>query len=140
MLQRITLVGNLGNDPEMRYLPDGKPVTSFSMATNRKWTNQQTGEPGEETVWWRVSIFGPQAEACNQYLSKGRQVLVEGRVRPDSSTGNPRIWTRQDGTPAASYDLTAFNVKFLGGRQEGQAVDHPSAPGAAEVDADGIPF
>ncbi len=140
MLQRITLVGNLGNDPEMRYLPDGRPVTSFSMATNRRWTNRQTGEPGEETVWWRISVFGPQAEACNQYLSKGRQVLVEGRMRPDPDTGNPRIWTRQDGTPAASYDLIAQTVQFLGGRQEGQAVDQPSAPGAAEVDADGIPF
>ena len=95
MLQRITLVGNLGADPEMRYLPDGKPVTSFSMATNRKWTNQQTGEPGEETVWWRVSIFGPQAEACNQYLSKGRQVLVEGRVRPDPSSSPSKAETHE---------------------------------------------
>lgn len=140
MYQRITLVGNLGNDPEMRYLPDGKPVTNFSMATNRKWTNQQTGEPGEETVWWRVSIFGPQAEACNQYLSKGRQVLVEGRMRPDPGTGGPKIWNRQDGTPAASFELTAQTVQFLGGRQEEQEVEHPSAPGAAEVDAEGIPF
>ena len=140
MYQRITLVGNLGGDPEMLYLPDGKPVTNFSMATTRKWTNQQTGEPADETVWWRVSIFGPQAEACNQYLSKGRQVLVEGRMRPDPGTGGPRIWTRQDGTPAASFELTAQTVRFLGGRQDGQEVDHPSAPGAAEVDAEGIPF
>ena len=140
MYQRITLVGNLGSDPEMRYLPDGRPVTNFSLATNRRWSDRQSGEQREETVWWRVSVFGNQAEACNQYLSKGRQVLVEGRMRPDPNTGAPRIWTRQDGTPGASYEINANNVRFLGGRQEGAAMDYPSAPDAADVDADGIPF
>jgi single-strand DNA-binding protein len=138
MYQRIVLVGNLGNDPEMRYLPDGRPVTGFSLATNRRWNDRQTGESREETVWWRVSVFGNQAEACNQYLQKGRQVLVEGRMRPDPSTGGPRIWTRQDGTPGASYELTADTVRFLGGRQE---VDVAGFPDAADVgDADDIPF
>ncbi len=140
MYQKITLVGNLGGDPEMRYLADGKPVTNFSLATSRKWSDQQSGEQREETIWWRVSVFGKQAESCNQYLSKGRQVLVDGRMRPDPSTGGPRIWTRQDGTPGASYEMTAFTVRFLGGRQEGGAEGYPSAPDAAEVDADGIPF
>jgi single-strand DNA-binding protein len=140
MHQRITLVGNLGNDPEMRYLPDGRPVTNFSLATSRRWTDRQSGEQREETVWWRVSVFGNQAEACNQYLSKGRQVLVEGRMRPDPNTGGPRIWTRQDGTPGASYEISANTVRFLGGRQDSGATDYPSAPDAAEVDADGIPF
>ena len=140
MHQRITLVGNLGGDPEMRYLADGKPVTNFSLATNRKWKDLQSGEQREETIWWRVSVFGNQAETCNQYLSKGRQVLVEGRMRPDPSTGGPRIWTRQDGTSGASYEMTAFTVRFLGGRQEGSAEGYPSAPDSAEVDADGIPF
>jgi single-strand DNA-binding protein len=141
MYQQITLVGNLGGDPEMRYLQDGRPVTNFSLATNRKWSNRQSGEQQEETVWWRVSVFGNQAEACNQYLSKGRQVLVVGRVRPDPNTGGPRIWTRQDGTPAAGYDISANTVQFLGGRGDGGgAASYPSAPDAAEVDADGIPF
>jgi len=146
MHQRITLVGNLGNDPEMRYLPDGRPVTNFSMATNSKWNNKQTGEPGQETVWWRISVFGPQAEACNQYLNKGRQVLVEGRMRPDPGTGNPRIWTRQDGTPAASYEVTGFNVRFLSGRDDNDAA--PQQRGYVEKqgqahepdEAEGIPF
>ncbi len=138
MYQRIVLVGNLGNDPEMRYLPDGRPVTGFSLATNRRWSDRQTGESREETVWWRVSVFGNQAEACNQYLAKGRQVLVEGRMRPDPSTGGPRIWQRQDGTPGASYEVTADTVRFLGGRQE---VDVAGFPDAADVaDADDIPF
>jgi single-strand DNA-binding protein len=141
MYQRIVLVGNLGNDPEMRYMPDGRPVTNFSLATNRRWSDRQTGEQQEETVWWRVSVFGNQAEACNQYLSKGRQALVEGRMRPDPGTGGPRIWTRQDGTPGASYELTAFTVRFLGGRQEADVGGFPSAPDAGDVaDADDIPF
>ena len=140
MYQRITLVGNLGGDPEMRYLPDGRAVTNFSLATNRRWNDRQSGEQREETIWWRVSVFGPQAESCNQFLSKGRQVLVEGRMRPDPDTGAPRIWQRQDGTYGASYELSAFNVRFLGGRQEGGLSDLPSAPDSAEVDADGIPF
>jgi len=140
MYQRITLVGNLGRDPEMRYLPDGRPVTSFSMATNRRWNDRQTGERKEETVWWRISVFGPQAEACNQYLQKGSQALVEGRMRPDPSTGSPRIWQRQDGTHGASYEMTAFTVRFLGSRGEGSVGGQASAPDSAEVDADGVPF
>lgn len=140
MYQHIVLVGNLGKDPEMRYLPDGRPVTNFSLATSRGWKDRQSGEQRKETVWWRVSVFGPQAETCNQYLKKGRQALVEGRMRPDPDTGGPRIWTRQDGTASASYELSAFNVRFLGGRPEGEEASLPSEPGAGEVDAEGIPF
>lgn len=136
MLQRITLVGNLGSDPEMRYLPNGSPVTNFSMATNRKWTNKQTGELSEETVWWKVAVFGNQAEPCQQYLSKGRLVLVEGRLKPNES-GNPRVWQRQDGTYAASFELTATRVQFLG-RGTDAAPAQTSAPGI--VDSEGIPF
>ncbi len=121
MYQKIIIVGNLGRDPEMRYTPSGQPVTNFSMATNRKWTNTD-GTPGEETIWFRVTTWGKLGETCNQYLSKGRQVLVEGRLRPDPNTGGPRIWTRQDGTAGASFEVTAFTVRFLGGRAEGAAV------------------
>jgi len=117
MYQKLVIVGNLGRDPEMRYTPDGRPVTTLSVATNRRWTNQD-GSQGEETAWFRVSVWGKQAEACNQYLTKGRQVLIEGTLRPDPNTGGPRIWTRQDGTAGASYEVTAFAVKFLGGRGE----------------------
>ncbi len=142
MYQHIVLVGNLGRDPEMRYMPDGRPVTSFSLATNRVWSNPQTGERDKETTWWRISVFGPQAEACNQYLSKGRQVLVEGRMSPDRSTGGPKVWTRQDGTAGASYEITAYNVKFLGGRGEGAEADYGGMEAdAGDVeDAEGIPF
>ncbi len=113
--QRLIIVGNLGRDPEMRYTPDGTPVTSFSIATNRRWTGRD-GTPGEETTWFRVSVWGKQAETVAQYLSKGRLVLVEGRLKPDPSTGGPRVYQRQDGTSGASYEVTAVNVRFLGGR------------------------
>lgn len=139
MYQRIVLVGNLGRDPEMRYMPDGRPVTSFSLATNRRWNDRQSGEQREETIWWRVSVFGPQAEACNQYLSKGRQALVEGRMRPDPSTGGPRLWTGSDGVTRASYEITADSVQFIGGRAEGAAGSYDE-PDAGDVEADDIPF
>lgn len=116
MFHRIILVGNLGRDPEMRYTPSGQAVTNLSIATNRKYTDS-SGEQREETVWFRVSVWGRQAEACNQYLKKGRQVLVEGRMVADEN-GNPRIWNRQDGSPAASFEVNAQTVRFLGGRDD----------------------
>ena len=126
MYQKIIIVGNLGRDPEMRYTPSGQPVTNFSMATNRKWTNAD-GTPGEETIWFRVTAWGKLGETCNQYLSKGRQVLVEGRLRPDPATGGPRIWTGNDGVARASYELTANTVKFLA-KPRGAAADYEEPP------------
>jgi len=126
MYQRLTIVGNLGQDPEMRYTRDGTPVTNFSIATNRRWTNSD-GSQGEETVWFRVTVWRRMAEVCNEYLEKGRQVLVEGRLRPDPETGGPRIWTGRDGEARASYEVTAQTVKFLG-----RGVAAPGT-GAAEV-------
>lgn len=119
MYQKVVIVGNLGSEPELRYTPQGDAVTSFSVATNRRWTGAD-GQQAEETVWWRVSAWGRQAETCNQYLSKGRQVLVEGRLVPDRNTGGPRIWTAQDGTARASFELRALTVQFLGGANQGQ--------------------
>ena len=117
MLHEIKIIGNLGRDPEIRYLADGTPVTNFSVATNRRWTNQD-GSPGEETVWFRVAAWRRLAEVCNQYLSKGRQVYVEGRLRPDSETGGPRVFQRSDGSYGAAFEVTASTVKFLGGRDD----------------------
>jgi len=139
MYQRITIVGNLGNDPEMRYTPSGVPVTKFSVATNRRWTNAD-GTPGEETAWFRISAWRNLAETCNQYLSKGRQVLVEGRLVPDKDTGGPRVWTGNDGVARASYELTALNVIFLGGRAEREEGLPPVGPEEPEEGGDEIPF
>jgi single-strand DNA-binding protein len=141
MFQKITIVGNLGSDPEMRYTPSGVPVTRFSVATNRRWTDAE-GNPGEETAWFRVSAWRRLAETCNQYLSKGRQVLVEGRLLPDQETGGPRVWTGNDGVARASYELTALTVKFLGGRAEREEPLPPEMPDEA-VEREGeedIPF
>ena len=146
MYQKVVIVGNLGTDPEMRYTPSGQAVTNFSIATNRKWTDGQ-GNQQDETVWFRVSTWGKLAEVCNQYLSKGRQVMVEGRLRADPETGGPRIWTAQDGSTRASYELTALEVKFLGTRGDGggysdssdSSGDAPAAPGPGMTE-DEIPF
>ena len=141
MYQQITIVGYLGNDPEMRFMPNGQAVTSFSVATSNKYTSN-TGQRVDETTWFRVSVWGAQAESCNQYLKKGRPVLVIGRLRPDPQTGNPRIFNRQDGTPAASFEVTAQQVKFLpfGSRGAGGGEDDVGdMHGSPETD-DEIPF
>lgn len=138
MFQKIILVGNLGRDPQMNYTQSGTPVTNFSMATNEKWTSQD-GQPMEKVTWWKVSVWGRSAEACNQYLVKGRQVLVEGRVNPDPETGGPRVYQRQDGSWGAQFEITALKVQFLGGRGEGnQEPQGDEAP--ADIDMDSIPF
>lgn len=112
MYQKVILVGRLGRDPEMRYTPDGKPVASFSVATDRHWTDAN-GQRQEKTVWFRVTAWGKQAETCNTYLAKGRQVMVEGEL------DEPRTYQGKDGTWRASLDVRATNVRFLGGRAEG---------------------
>ena len=117
MYQKIIAAGNLGGDPEMRYMNDGTPVTNFSMATSRRWTDRASGEKREETTWLRVSAWGNQAETANQYLSKGKKVLVEGRLRPDDR-GGPRTFTGQDGVVRASFEVTADSIRFLSGRDE----------------------
>lgn len=140
MYQKIIIAGNLGGDPELRYTQDGTPVANFSVATNRRWTNQD-GSRGEETVWFRVSVWRRQAETCNEYLRKGRQVLVEGRMNVDPATGGPRVWTGQDGQPRASYEITAFTVKFLGGRGDAVEGGEPGMPQAPPPEeAEEIPF
>jgi single-strand DNA-binding protein len=150
MYQKLTIVGHLGQDPEMRYLPDGTAVTNLSVATNRRWTNQKTGQTEEETCWFRVAVWGKQAEAANQYLRKGRQVLVEGRLRPDPETGGPRLFSRRDGSVGASFEMTAGRVQFLGSRNGttpangngyGQANGGvPAAAAGGAQEEDNIPF
>ncbi len=118
----IIIVGNLGRDPEMRYAPNGNAVTTLNVASNRVFTDTN-GQRQKETTWFRVSVWGKQAENANNYLQKGSMVLIEGELRPDKETGNPRIFTRTDGTSGASYEISARNVRFLstrsGGTQEG---------------------
>ena len=105
----------------MRYTPSGQAVTNISVATNRTYT-ANNGERVKETTWFRVSVWGKQAESVNQYLHKGSKVLIEGRLNQDKATGGPRIWTAQDGTPRASFEITAQTVRFLSSRQEDEMV------------------
>ena len=140
--QKLVIVGNLGRDPELRYLATGQAVTNLSVATNRRWTDQATGQQQEEVCWFRVSVWGKQAEAANQYLSKGRQVLIEGRLRPDPHSGGPATYTRGDGTIGASFEVVAERVQFLGGNGDGNGMrghgGHDEEEGVYE--ADEIPF
>ena len=113
MYHKLTIVGNLGKDPEMKYTTDGKAVTTFSVAaSNRK----------DETVWFRVSTWEKLAETCNQYLHKGSKVLVEGALKADAQ-GNPRTYERKDGTWGASFEVVASAVKFLSGKDDPAVTD-----------------
>jgi single-strand DNA-binding protein len=125
-LSKVILIGNLGSDPEMRFTPDGKAVTSFRMATNRRYTTS-AGESREETDWFRISVWGRQAEQCNQFLSKGRQVYVEGRL-------HARNWEGQDGQTRTSLEVTADRVLFLGKQAP------VSLPEEGEVEPEDLPF
>jgi len=138
MYHTIILVGNLGNDPEMRYTPGGQAVTNFSVATNRQYTGSD-GNLVKETTWFRVSTWGKNAENCNQFLQKGSKVLIEGRLVPDPATGHPRIWTRNDGTSGASFEITANIVRFLSPKGEVEE-GYDSKESGGFIGEDEIPF
>ena len=114
MFMKLIVAGHLGNDPEMRYMPDGTAVTNLSIASNRSWVDAATGERKQETTWLRASVWGKRAETVHQYLKKGNPIMVEGRLKPDPQTGGPRRWTRQDGTVAASFEMQVDNFSFIG--------------------------
>ena len=115
MYQQITLIGNLGRDPEMRYTPSGVPVTNFNIAVSQSWTGND-GQRQEKTVWFRVSAWQRLAETCNQYLTKGQRVLVVGEME------EPNLWTDQGGNARASLQVRARNVQFLSTRAENEAL------------------
>jgi single-strand DNA-binding protein len=136
--QKCEIIGHLGTEPEMRYSPSGQPVTNFSVAANRKYKNA-AGQTVKETTWFKVSAWGKLAEACNSYLHKGSLVYVEGRLVADPSSGSPRIWNRQDGTPAASFDLHADTVDFLDSKNSEGNGNGASTEGANSGEGE-IPF
>lgn len=115
MYQRLVLVGNLGRDPETHYSANGVPITNFSVATHHKGSDQD-GQPQEETVWFRVTAFGKQAEVCQEFLTKGQKVLVEGSLVGDTKTGSPRLYTRKDGSIGTAFEVRALSVRFLSGK------------------------
>ena len=134
MYQKTVIVGNVGKDAEMRYTPTGVPVTSFSVAVNRRWTSAN-GEQQEKTTWFRVTCWRKLAETAAQWVKKGKLLLVEGEVEAQA-------YIDREGTARGTLELTDNNFKFLGGRGEGEGM--PGAAGGAGEDfpvhEEDIPF
>jgi single-strand DNA-binding protein len=126
MFQQITLVGNLGRDPEMRYTPSGVPVTNFSVATSKRYQGQD-GQWQEKTIWFRVAAWRKTAETASQYLTKGSKVLIVGELE------EPRTWVDKDGNTQVSLEVTAQTIRFLTPRGEnvGGDSDFQRAPARA---------
>lgn len=114
MLNKVMLIGNLGADPEVRYMPSGGAVTNVSLATTRRWKDRQSGERKEQTEWHRVVFFNRLAEIAGEYLRKGSQVYVEGRLQT-------RKWQDQNGQDRYSTEIVAEDMQMLGSRSGGTA-------------------
>ena len=122
MVNKVILIGNLGKDPEVRYTQGGQAVANLRIATSRSWTDKQSGQRKEETEWHDVEVWGKQAEQCGEYLAKGRQVYVEGRLKTDK-------WQdKQSGQERSKVKVVADTVRFLGGRGAGAGKGGPGAP------------
>ncbi len=140
---KITLVGNLGRDPELRYTPQGTPVCSFSLATNERRKDRNTGENNDITTWFRVTLWGRQAETASQYLTRGKPVYIEGRLRVEE-------WTDRDGKPRHTLEVNATDMQFIGGgraddagAQAARAAGAPAndpIPDAGSPTDDDVPF
>jgi single-strand DNA-binding protein len=141
-VNKVILVGNLGRDPEIRYLPSGQTVASFSVATTERFKGRD-GQMKDQTEWHNVVVYGKQAELCGQYLKKGRQVYVEGRL-------TTRQWEAKDGSGKRSRtEIVALRVQFLGGRAGAATEEAPEFGGGmaagtgeepAPMDDEDIPF
>ena len=146
-VNHVSLLGNLGNDPEVRYLPSGDAVANISLATSDRYKDKTSGEMKEATEWHRVAFFGKLAEIVNQYLKKGATVYIEGRIRT-------RKYQAQDGTDRYSTEIVADKMQMLGGKSEGgerqqprrqesaqrPAASQPSGGGGFSEMDDDIPF
>jgi single-strand DNA-binding protein len=152
-VNKVILVGNLGKDPEVRYTPSGQAVANFTIATNEAWTGKD-GQKQERTEWHRIVVWGKTAENCGEYLSKGRQVYIEGRLQT-------REWTNKEGAKQYTTEIVANQVTFLQGGERGQGrgagrsnagapaddfgppppdLDNSSGGGAPKPSDDDIPF
>jgi len=136
-LNKVMIIGNVGTDPEMRFTPNGNPVTTFRIATSRVFTNAE-GERKQETEWFTVVTWNKLAESCNQFLTKGRRAYVEGRLRT-------RAWEGQDGQRRSRVEIVADRVLFLDRQPvaplpEEAAAAAPPLPEGAGVEAEDLPF
>jgi single-strand DNA-binding protein len=130
MFNQIVAIGNLGGDPELKYMQDSTAVCSFSLGTKNR----------DATLWIKCSVWGTQAETFNQYMKKGSKVQIVGTITPDKATGNPRAYLRQDGSPAASLDVRVSSFTFLDSKGDTQPQAQAQTAPTAEVNEDDIPF
>jgi single-strand DNA-binding protein len=133
----LVIVGYLGREPELRYSPSGQAVANFNLAANRQHTDSG-GQVIKETTWFRCSAWGKTAENVAEYLHKGSLVLVEGRLVCDPETGGPRLYSRQDGTPGTSFEVSATTVRFLTGKEGHE--EGESEPSAVNKNGVEVPF
>lgn len=135
-LNKVMVIGHLGKDPEMRYTPSGRPVTTFSVAVSRSW-NTADGERRSETEWFNIVAWGNLAEICNQYLHKGQQVYIEGRLQT-------RNWEDKEGKKHTSVEVVANEMLMLGDRREASSSSQESEENEDQsdlmVDEDEFPF
>ena len=131
-LNKVMIIGNVGNDPEMRFIANGNPVTSFRVATNRFYTTPD-GERKQETDWFSIVTWNKLAEQCNQFLAKGRLVYVEGRL-------HNRSWEGQDGQKRTRTEVIASRVTFLDRQSTGQTEEKTEDIDSDEISPDDIPF
>ena len=120
-VNKVIIVGNLGRDPEVRHLPSGDAVANIAVATTDKWKDKQTGEQKEQTEWHRISFFGKLAEIVGQYLTKGSQVYIEGKLQT-------RKYTDKDGVEKFATEIRADTMQMLGSRQGGDGGQQNNAP------------
>jgi single-strand DNA-binding protein len=153
MFHRVTIIGFVGQDPQMRFCEDGTPVTNFSVATRQVvskervatcpqgWKESLNGKNWELTTWFRVTAWRKLAEAVNGFVAKGNQLFVEGDLRGEPVDGNqnPRVWQGNDGEYRASYEITARTIKFLG-KREGNGGAPVGEPPPGGEDDDLLPF
>ncbi len=128
-VNKAILIGNLGRDPEIRYTQSGMAVANFTLATNESWSDKESGERRERTEWHRIVVFGKMGETCGKYLSKGRQVYVEGRIQT-------REWEDRDGNKRYTTEIVASDVRFLGNRGDGGGYGGPAGGGGGPAGGD----
>lgn len=132
-LNKVLIIGHLGRDPEMRYTPSGRPVTTFSVATSRSWKTSE-GERRTETEWFNIVAWGSLAEICNQYLKKGQQVYIEGRLQT-------RRWEDDDGNKRSTTEVVAREMTMLGDRRDRKDDEDGQEVGESDAgDEDEFPF
>ena len=131
-LNKVMIIGHLGKDPEMRYTPSGRPVTTFTVAVSRSW-NSADGERHAETEWFSIVAWGNLAEICKQYLTKGQQVYIEGRLQT-------RRWEDNEGVKHSSIEIVANEMMILGERKDGNPSNATAEPAIEDEEEDDYPF